>query len=150
MTNNTEAFRQTLHQMNATYIRYLKMEESILKQKTQLQCFKDGDANTKYLHALMRGRRRRLFLHRICTENEVWVQCEEQIAQAACDYYQQIFTGQNDRVDDKILQHIPTLVTPAHNEMMQAMPTLEELRQVVFSMNPSLAAGPDGIRGKFY
>ena len=31
MTNNTEAFRQTLHQMYATYIRYLKMEESILK-----------------------------------------------------------------------------------------------------------------------
>ncbi|XP_015167780.1 uncharacterized protein [Solanum tuberosum] len=129
MTNNTEALRQTLHQMNATYIRYLKMEESILKQKTQLQWFKEGDVNTKYFHSLMRGRRRRLFLHRICTENEVWVQGDEQIAQAACDYYQQIFTGQNDRIDDRILQHIPTLVTPVQNEMLQAMPTLEELRQ---------------------
>ncbi|WMV23932.1 hypothetical protein MTR67_017317 [Solanum verrucosum] len=97
----------------------------------------------------MRGRRRRLFLHRICTENEVWVQGEEKIAQAACDYYQQIFTGQNDRVDDRILQHIPTLVTPAQNEMMQAMPTLEELRQVVFAMNPSSAAGPDDNQSGF-
>ncbi|WMV32827.1 hypothetical protein MTR67_026212 [Solanum verrucosum] len=120
MNNNTEALRQTLHQMNATYIRYLKMEESILKQKTQLQWFKEGDANTKYFHALMRG--------------------DEQIAQAACDYYQQIFTGQNDRIDGRILQHIPTLVTPIQNEMLQAMPTLEELRQVVFAMNPSSAA----------
>ena len=32
MTNNTEALRQKLHQMNATYIRYLKLEENILKQ----------------------------------------------------------------------------------------------------------------------
>jgi len=30
------------------------------------------------------------------------------------------------------------------------MPTLEELKQVVFAMNPHSAPGPDGIGGKFY
>ncbi|KAG5631351.1 hypothetical protein H5410_003068 [Solanum commersonii] len=55
LTHNTEAHRQQLHLTNANYIRYLKLEESILKQKTQLQWFKEGDANTKYFHALMRG-----------------------------------------------------------------------------------------------
>ncbi|XP_049378369.1 uncharacterized protein LOC125843198 [Solanum stenotomum] len=103
MTNNTETFRHILQQRNATYIRYLKMEE-----------------------------------------------CEEQIAQAACDYYQQIFTGQNDRIDERILQYIPTIVIAEQNETMQAMPTLEELRQVMFTMNTNSAAGPDGIGGKFY
>ncbi|KAH0700920.1 hypothetical protein KY284_015135 [Solanum tuberosum] len=150
MTNNNEDSRQKLHQMNAKYIRYLKIEESILKQKTQLQWFKEGDPNTKYFHALMRGRRRRLFLHKIDNDNEEWIQGEEQIAQAACEYYQQIFQGQNDRIDDRILQNIPTVVTPEQNEMLQAIPTMEELRQVVFSMNPNSAAGPDGIGGKFY
>ncbi|KAG5567974.1 hypothetical protein H5410_065010 [Solanum commersonii] len=53
MTNNTEALRQKLHQMNATYIRYLKLEEAILQQKTQLQWFQEGDANTKYFHTFM-------------------------------------------------------------------------------------------------
>ncbi|WMV41202.1 hypothetical protein MTR67_034587 [Solanum verrucosum] len=86
MTNNTEAFRQTLQQRNATYIRQ-----------------------------------------------------------------QQIFTGQNARIDERILQYIPTIVTAEQNEMMQAMPTMEELRQVVFAMNPNSVAGPDGIGGgKFY
>ncbi|WMV08266.1 hypothetical protein MTR67_001651 [Solanum verrucosum] len=34
--------------------------------------------------------------------------------------------------------------------MMQAMPTMEELKQVVFAMNPNSAAGLDGFGGKFY
>ncbi|WMV50073.1 hypothetical protein MTR67_043458, partial [Solanum verrucosum] len=150
MTNNTKVLRQELHQMNATYIRYLKLEESILKQKTELQWFQEGDANTKYFHALMRGRRRRLFLHKICIENEVWIQGEEQIAQASCDYYQHQLTGQNDRIDERILQFILTIITPDQNEMLQAVPTIDELRHVVFSMNPYSVAGPDGIGGKFY
>ncbi|XP_049405105.1 uncharacterized protein LOC125868520 [Solanum stenotomum] len=112
LTNNTEDCRKQLHLMNANYIRFLKLEESILKQKTQLQCFKEGDANTKYFHALMRGRRGRLFLHKICTDDNVWIQGDDQIA--------------------------------------QEMPTLEELKQVVFAMNPNSAPGPDGIGGKFY
>ncbi|XP_015161207.1 uncharacterized protein [Solanum tuberosum] len=102
---------------------------------------KEGDGNTKYFHALMRGRRRRL---------EEWIQGEEQIAQATCNYYQHIFTGYNDRIDERILWHIPTVVTPDQNDMLQAMPTLEELRQVVFAMNPNSTAGPDGIGGKFF
>ncbi|XP_049348976.1 uncharacterized protein LOC125813531 [Solanum verrucosum] len=150
LTHNTEALRQQLHLMNANYIRYLKLEESILKQKTQLQWFKEGDANTKYFHALMRGRRRRLFIHKICTGNDVWVQGDEQIAQATCDYFQEMFTGHNRRIDGRILQYLPTLVTPEQNQKLQEMPTLEELKQVVFAMNPNSAPGPDGIGGKFY
>ncbi|WMV13665.1 hypothetical protein MTR67_007050 [Solanum verrucosum] len=150
MTNNNEDDRQKLHLLNANYIKYLKMEESVLKQKTQLQWFKDGDANTKYFHALVRGRRRRLFLHKICTENDVWIQGEKQLAQAACDYYQQMFTGHTERIDERVLQLIPTSVTLEQNELLQALPSIEELRQVVFAMNPNSTAGPDGIGGKFY
>ncbi|WMV32723.1 hypothetical protein MTR67_026108 [Solanum verrucosum] len=98
----------------------------------------------------MRGRRRRLFLHKICIENEVWIQGEEHIAQEACDHYQHQFTGQNDRIDESILQFTPRVITPDQNEMLQAVPTIDELRHVVFAMNPNSAAGPDGIGGKFY
>lgn len=74
INNNSEHSRSNLHCVNAEYIRYLRLEESILKQKTQLQWFREGDANSKYFHALMRGRRRRLHIHKICKENEEWVQ----------------------------------------------------------------------------
>ncbi|XP_015170882.1 uncharacterized protein [Solanum tuberosum] len=87
INNNTETNRQNLHYINTTYIKYLKLEEGILKQKTQLQWFKEGDANTKYFHALMRGRRRRLFIHKICNSADEWVQWDSNIATAACEHF---------------------------------------------------------------
>lgn len=150
ITNNSETNRQKLHFINATYIKHLKLEESILKQKTQLQWFKEGDANTKYFHALMRGRRRRLLIHKICNNEGEWIQGDNNIANAACDHFQKIFTGQENRIDERILQYLPTLVTPEHNRSLQEIPSMEELRHVVFSMNPNSAPGPDGMGGKFY
>ncbi|KAK4706662.1 hypothetical protein R3W88_033794 [Solanum pinnatisectum] len=90
--NNTEEHRAVLHGINADYIRFMKLEDSILKQKTQLQWFKEGDVNSKYFHALIRGRRRRLFIHKILTDDDEWVQGDEHITQAACNHFQNIFT----------------------------------------------------------
>ncbi|KAH0776603.1 hypothetical protein KY290_008014 [Solanum tuberosum] len=105
INNNTEANRTKLHQTNANYIRYMKLESSILRQKTQLQCFKDGDTNSKYFHAIMRGRRKKLFIHKLCTGNDDWIQGDENIAKEAGEYFQHIFTGQEIRINEDILQH---------------------------------------------
>ncbi|XP_049347584.1 uncharacterized protein LOC125812144 [Solanum verrucosum] len=71
---NTEENRTKLHIINAQYIKYIKLEASILKQKTQLQWFKEGNTNSKYFHSIMRGRRRKLFIHNICTAKDAWIQ----------------------------------------------------------------------------
>ncbi|KAK6803160.1 hypothetical protein RDI58_000944 [Solanum bulbocastanum] len=98
----------------------------------------------------MRGRRRRLFLHKICTDTDTWVQGDDQIAQEACKYFEEMFIGQNCRIDESMIQLLPSLVTTEQNKRLQEMPTMEELREVVFAMNPNSAPGPDGIGGKFY
>ncbi|XP_055825760.1 uncharacterized protein LOC129894213 [Solanum dulcamara] len=84
--------RSKLHAINAEYIKYLKMEDAILRQKTQLHWFKEGDVNSSYFHALIRGRRRKLYIHRIQTEEGSWVQGDTEIAEAACKHFQDIFT----------------------------------------------------------
>ncbi|KAG5598988.1 hypothetical protein H5410_030358 [Solanum commersonii] len=66
--------RSILHELNAEYIRFLKIEDSILKQKTQLQWFKEGDSNTKYFHSLIRGRRRKLFIHKLIGGEGEWIE----------------------------------------------------------------------------
>ncbi|XP_055802634.1 uncharacterized protein LOC129871697 [Solanum dulcamara] len=40
------------------------------------------------------------------------------------------------------------MVTDEHNRNLKAIPTMEELRTVVFLMNPNSAAGPNGMNGK--
>lgn len=57
--HNSEENRNYIQKLNIEYIRYLKLEESILKQKSQLHWFKEGDANTKYFHALLTRSRMR-------------------------------------------------------------------------------------------
>ncbi|XP_055824413.1 uncharacterized protein LOC129892924 [Solanum dulcamara] len=42
------------------------------------------------------------------------------------------------------------MVTEEKNEWLQSLPTMDELKKVVFSMSPTSAAGPDGMSGKFF
>ena len=89
--NNSVSKRENLHEFNAKYIRYLKLEGTIMKQKSQLHWFKEGDINSKFFHYLITVRRRRLFIHKI-HDNEEWIQGYENIGKAACEFFQELFT----------------------------------------------------------
>ncbi|XP_049406447.1 uncharacterized protein LOC125870147 [Solanum stenotomum] len=126
------------------------MKAAIFKQKTQLQWFREGDANTKYFHSLMRGRRRKLFIHQISNESGEWIQGDVNIARATCAHFQNIFTGHQDNINEEILQCIPRLITDEQNKALKANPAIEQVKQVVFPLNPNSAAGPDGMNGNFF
>ncbi|OIT36737.1 putative ribonuclease h protein [Nicotiana attenuata] len=147
---NEEADRANLHDLKAQYIRYMKLEENFLKQKTQLQWFKEGDASSKYFHSLIRGRRRKLYIHKIKDEDGQWIQGDEVIGNAACTFYEDLFTDPGGSIREVLLSCIPSMITQEDNDILSADPTLSELKGVVFSMNPTSAAGPDGFNGKFY
>ncbi|XP_019240872.1 PREDICTED: uncharacterized protein LOC109220861 [Nicotiana attenuata] len=148
--SNNEKDRAILHELNAQYIKHLKTEEAVLRQKTQLNWFKEGDANSKYFHSLIRGRRRKLFIHKIKNENNEWIQGDEAIGEAACDHFQELFTDQGGMIREDLLSCIPNLITEEDNTALSKEPTIDEIKAVIFSMNPTSAAGPDGLNGKFY
>ena len=105
-----DANRSALHEINAKYIKFLKMEDTIMKQKTQLQWFKDGDTNSKYFHSIIRGRRRKLFVHKIINEEGEWIQDEEETSQTACAHFEESFTGEEKLINENILECIPRMV----------------------------------------
>ncbi|XP_069145909.1 uncharacterized protein [Solanum lycopersicum] len=148
--DQTNSNRSTLHELNAQYIKFLKIEDTILKQKTQLQWFKDGDTNSKYFHSIIRGRRRKLFIHKIVTENGDWIEGENTIAQEACEHFKNIFTGEEKLINEKSLDCIPRMVNQDQNTLLNTVPGLDELKEVVFSMSPNSAAGPDGMNWFFF
>lgn len=150
INNNTEENRSKLHVTSASYIKFLKLEESILKQKTKLQWFKYGDTNSKYFHVVMRGRKRKLFIHQNCKDNGDWIQGDDNIANAACEYFEGMFSGTHQRINEEVLNCIPRMLNHEQNQSLQEMPTEDEHNQVVFSMNPNSTAGPDGMSGNFY
>ena len=63
--NNSIENSEKLNAINAHYIKYLKLEYKILQQKTQFYWLKEGDANSKYFHAVIRGKRKRMFINKL-------------------------------------------------------------------------------------
>lgn len=51
---------------------------------------------------------------------------------------------------DTLLDVIPALITPGLNDMLIDVPTLEEVRDTIFSLSGDSAPGPDGFTGKFF
>ncbi|XP_019253956.1 PREDICTED: uncharacterized protein LOC109232655 [Nicotiana attenuata] len=89
---NTDTDRATLNEFKAQYVRHLKVEQDVLKQKTQLQWFKEGDANSIYFHSLIRGRRRKLYIYKINNKEGQWFHDDENIGKDACNDFRNHFT----------------------------------------------------------
>ena len=103
--DNSKENREKLSGANAQYIKYFKLEYAILQHKTQLHWLKEGDAYSKYFHAVIRGRRKKMVIHKVMDDSGVWIQGEENIANEACDYYQNIFTGKTEKIKEELLQY---------------------------------------------
>ncbi|XP_009623225.2 uncharacterized protein [Nicotiana tomentosiformis] len=112
--------------------------------------FQNVDANSRYFHNLLRGRRRKLFIHKIKYIEGEWVQSDEAIGEAAYDYYQDLFTETGSTIREDLLPCIPSFITDEENDLLTRDPTIEELKEVVFSTNPASAAGPDGMNEKCF
>lgn len=79
-----------------------------------------------YFLSLKRGRRRKLFIHRI-KENGEWLQGNEKISKAACYHFQTIFTSQDKVINKETLEVIPKMVNYNQNDNLISMPSMEEL-----------------------
>ena len=126
------------------------MEDFILKKKTKLQWIKDGDTNSKYFHSIIRGRKRKLFVHRIISEEGEWIQDEEEISMTNCAYFEEIFTGEENFINEDTLECIQRMVSQGKNNHITRLPDMEELKSFFFSMNPNFAACPDRTNSYFF
>lgn len=63
--NPTKQNQERLQRVQAELIKYLTLQEEFWKQKSGMAWFKDGDRNTKFFHAQVTGRRKRLQLNGI-------------------------------------------------------------------------------------
>ncbi|KAG5627895.1 hypothetical protein H5410_013113 [Solanum commersonii] len=64
-------------------------------------------------------------------------------AQAVIDHFKNLF-ARNDDTNNNLLNHLNRLVTEDDNELLEAIPTEDEVRNAIFSMDPNSCAGPDG------
>ncbi|XP_019230679.1 PREDICTED: uncharacterized protein LOC109211586 [Nicotiana attenuata] len=148
--NPTRLNKQKLQKVQAHLIKFLALEEKYWKQKAGMSWFKDGDRNTKFFHAQVRGRRKRLQLSRIQNSQGDWIEEDEDIAAEAIKFFEDQFSETAVPTSFEILDQVPSLVDVEQNSDLIKQPTMEEVKEAVFGLNGDSAGGPDGFTGKFY
>ncbi|XP_070017110.1 uncharacterized protein LOC142172446 [Nicotiana tabacum] len=84
--NPTQMNRQRLQQVQVEIMKYLALEEEFWRQKAGMLWFKDGDRITKFFHAQVNGRRKRLKLSRIQNSLGNWIEEDHLIAEEAISF----------------------------------------------------------------
>ena len=128
----------------------LKAEEMFWKQKSRVFWLREGDRNTKFLHALTKRRRARNKITQLLDENENIIEDEEGLVAIATSYFRQIFESSNPEEIEKALAQVPTTITGAMNDDLIAPVSEWEVKLAFFSMHLEKAPGPDGMTALFY
>ncbi|GKV14959.1 hypothetical protein SLEP1_g25757 [Rubroshorea leprosula] len=125
----------------------LKIKENMWQQKSRKMWIKEGDANTKFFHRSVNGRRRRNEICSITVEGKQLTRVTE-IKEGVAEYFQKLFTEevwQRPKLDEMGFKQI----SQTDNEFLIAPFTEEEIRKVIWECDSSKAPGPDGFNFRF-
>ncbi|XP_060188384.1 uncharacterized protein LOC132617405 [Lycium barbarum] len=92
LNSDADTDRMRQNKTKVEYIKWLKMEDSILRQKARIKWAEKGDSNTKYFHSTIKARRKRAQIYKIKDRNDQWVEGNANISKAAIDHFSEIFT----------------------------------------------------------
>ncbi|KAM5552403.1 hypothetical protein ABKV19_026979, partial [Rosa sericea] len=128
----------------------LALQDCLLREKARLRWLQDGDRNTSFLHNMIKLRQ----LKNSITSLRVGQQLLHDhglIADHAVQHFSSSFTRDCNIVNTGLVERlIPHLVTDGENQLLTALPSAEEVKSTVFSMDGSSAPGPDGFGGCFF
>lgn len=126
------------------------MSFSFGNKKARIRWLTDGDANNKYFHSVVKGRRSHLGIQQIYTSDGILCDSQESIQDEAVSFYTSLFAKEPTGDYDLILQHIPPLITEDDNLHMTQILQATEIKEEVWQLDPHSAAGPDGYHGNFF
>ncbi|GAA0172512.1 hypothetical protein LIER_26323 [Lithospermum erythrorhizon] len=110
----------------------------------------NGDKSTSFFHSWVKQRRRKKAIVGTLIDGD-WITDKYQVADSMVDYFHSAFTDNVARpAMADLVDCIPNLVTAQDNDNLMVNPTMQEVRDVVFSMDKHSMAGSDGFNRVFY
>lgn len=131
----------------------LSKEEIFWRQKSQERWLEEGDRNTKFFHNSILYNRANNKITSIRNQSGFSTDKPNEILEIFVDHFQKTLNnweGSNREAQTILLGVIPKLVTTEDNKALNKPITLEEVRTVIFNMNPDKSPGPDGFQAFFY
>ncbi|XP_026383989.1 uncharacterized protein LOC113279508 [Papaver somniferum] len=123
---------------------------TMLKLKARTKWFKEGSANTRFFHAKLKVRQARNSITELEDANNETVTDQSKVAKILIDYFEDKFKFKEVDIEESLLEVIPKAITEADQAMLDAIPSSEEIKKIIFEMDPESSPGPDGFSGSFY
>ena len=129
---------------------WLLRSEVIWRQKSRELWLKLGDKNSKNFHLSTIIRRRRNNIDAIKNGEGTWIQEANQIRAHFRENFIDLFNEEDVCFPEHLDHLVLPCITEEENEGLQCIPTLEEIKGVLFQMQDLKALGPDGFPTLFY
>lgn len=127
-----------------------KEEESLWSQRSREKWHKDGDLNTKFFYASVKASRARKRIEILKDINGNSQRSEASKGKVAFAYFTELFRSSNPGNFDEFFQGFQSKLSTQVNNSLVRHVTNQEIKDVVFSIKPSSAPGPDGMNALFF
>ncbi|XP_019190133.1 PREDICTED: uncharacterized protein LOC109184574 [Ipomoea nil] len=148
-SNPSEESRASLHALQADLLMALKQEECFWRQKARIKWLREGDANTRYFHAVVKDRHRRQRISSV-KNSGLLLTTQEDIQQEAVNFYTTLFSAEDCPGSSALVDCLSSGLTDREAQSLLAPLSREEVKEAVWKLDPDSAAGPDGFSGVFY
>ncbi|XP_015077714.1 uncharacterized protein LOC107021542 [Solanum pennellii] len=135
------ANRCDLSKAEAELRKYLNIQEEFWRQKAGMRWFKDGDRNTIFYHTYVKGRRKELHIGEIKFNHEDVLKTNDRIGEATVDFFGDQFREADVMINVAMINNIPRVISAEQNDKMEELPSLEEIKTVVYKLNGDNTSG---------
>ncbi|XP_026447002.1 uncharacterized protein LOC113347531 [Papaver somniferum] len=123
---------------------------TLMRQKARVKWIKEGSANTNFFHTKMKIRNARNMISEHEDNDGNVIADQDKIAEALLIIFKKKIEFQPVNEAEKLLDVIPKIINEDDQQILDAIPEEEEIKVVVFEMDPESAPGPDGFYGIFF
>ncbi|VFQ88375.1 unnamed protein product [Cuscuta campestris] len=122
--------REAAQLANAKLVRAINNEVEYWKQKAHIKWLDKGDSNSKLFQAFVKGKQKKLAINHIISKNGKGLHTKEEICEEAISFFKAQFTDDHSSSPSLILPYIPKTITELDNDILTALPSMEEQRDM--------------------
>lgn len=137
-------------ELQQEYSRKRLQHEIFWKQRSRVMWLREGDRNTKFFHRMAKQNFKCNHILYLLNDSGQQVTSPQGLLQLCQDYFSKVFSCTNMQPRHTLAAGIPQSISEADNLILSAVPTVEEIREAVFSIHSEKAPGPDGYNALFY
>ncbi|KAH0729557.1 hypothetical protein KY290_000682 [Solanum tuberosum] len=149
VNHNMQENREILNRARVEFTKCIELQDKITRQKARVKWLQEGDANTAFFHSIIKDRRKNITIKNIKDMDGNWIEGDTAVANTAVKYFEDL-SSEEVIEDDNVLNVVKKVITEEDNAYITAPPTMQEVRDSVFSIDPDSSPGPDGLNGKFF